>query len=744
MSIEPRPPAESIGEKALRLIPFGLGVKNKPRHFRDMMQVAWENRSELGFAWRILKHGVCDGCSLGPYGLKDDVIDGVHLCTTRLRLLKLNTMGAADLTDLEDVRRLERLDGEALRDLGRLPYPMVREGDAPGFRRISWDEATDRIAAHVRRTPGDRQAWFATSRGLLNEAYYTFQKVARLSGSANVDYCARLCHAPSVYGLQDVFGVGAPNCSLKDFIGTDLLVLWGTNIANNQPVTTKYLHHAKEQGTRVVLVNPYREPGLERYWVPSIASSALFGTKILDDWFPVAIGGDIAFMNGVMKAMLDLEAFDEAFLDAHATGLDEARKKLEGLSWDDLEASAGVPRAEMERFAGIYAGARTAVFVYSMGLTQHRFGVQNVRSIATLALARGMIGREKCGVMPIRGHSGVQGGAECGVGPTQFPGGLPITEETSRAFSERWGAPLPTAPGLATPLQIEAAGEGKIDFLYNIGGNLLDTLPDPVFVKEALRKIGVRVHQDIVLNPSILLPGQEVFILPAATRYETPGGGTATSTERRIRFSPEIPGRRIGEARPEWEIPVLIGRKVLDDGDRLLPYRTTREIREEMDESIPIYRGIAGLNEEGDQIQWGGERLFEGGTFEKMPDGRARLRVQDLPETIVPEGQFALTTRRGKQFNSIVYGDRDPLVGDAARDVVLMAAVDAEDLGVREGDRVRLDSETGSMECTVRLAPQKARTLQVYWPEGNVLISRRVDPISGEPDYNSFVRVERA
>ncbi|MEE8277818.1 MAG: FdhF/YdeP family oxidoreductase [Thermoanaerobaculia bacterium] len=744
MDASPNLPAETFPELLMRWVPFGLGVRNKPRHFRDMMQTVWENRSELPFAWRILQHGVCDGCSLGPYGLRDNVMDGIHLCTTRLRLLRLNTMGALDLRVLDDVTRLDGMSGEELRNLGRIPYPMVREGNDKGFRRISWDEATERIAGRLRETPGDRTAWFATSRGLLNETYYTFQKVARLLGSPHVDYCARLCHAPSVFGLQDVFGVGAPNCSLKDFIGTDLLVLWGTNIANNQPVTTKYLHYAKQQGTRVVLVNPYREPGLERYWVPSIPKSAAFGTKILDDFFPVAIGGDIAFMNGIMKVLLEKGWIDEEYLVGHATGQEEFKSKLESFAFEDLEKASGLARAEMERFADIYRQAKTAVFVYSMGLTQHRFGVQNVRSIATLALCRGMIGREKCGVMPIRGHSGVQGGAECGVGPGKFPGGDPINQETAAKWERIWGAPVPSTEGLPTPLQIEAAHEGKIDCLYNIGGNLLDTLPDPEFVRQALLKVKVRVHQDIVLNPSTLLAGQEVFILPAATRYETPGGGTTTSTERRLRFTPEIPGRRIGEAKPEWQIPILIGRKAHPKGAEIFTYQSPQDVREEMDSTIPIYRGVARLQQEGDQFQWGGERLFEGGRFEKMPDGKARLWLQDPPDQEVPEGFFALTTRRGKQFNSMTYGRRDPLGGDAGRDVVLMNSEDAGRLSLEEGDRVRLESETGKMACTVHFAPVKNRTLQVYWPEGNVLISRRVDPISGEPDYNTVVKVERA
>ncbi|MBI4565403.1 MAG: FdhF/YdeP family oxidoreductase [Planctomycetes bacterium] len=739
----PERPLQKPTRTFLEALPFGIGARRKPRHFTEMLKVAWENRDSLKYAWNILRHGVCDGCSLGPYGLKDDVINGVHLCTTRLRLLRLNTMPAFDPAVLEDVEALRKLRNEELQALGRVPYPFVRRRGERGFRRVSWDEALETVAERLRKTDPDRMAWFATSRGLTNEAYYTFQKVARLLGSPHVDYCARLCHAPSTYGLADIFGVGAPNCSLKDFIGTDLLVLWGTNLANNQPVTTKYIHYAKKQGTRVAVVNPFREPGLEKYWVPSVAGSALFGTRLMDDYYAVRIGGDIAFANGTLKALKEMYGFRLDFLQRHGAGVEESMARLDAMAWEELERESGLPRSEMARFASIYKEAETAVFVYSMGLTQSEFGVRNVRSIGTLALARGMVGREKCGVMAIRGHSGVQGGAEVGLAPDKFPGGRPITAESAKELESLWGAPVPARRGLATPHMIEAAHEGRIDFLYNIGGNLLETMPDRRYVREAIGRIGVRLHQDIVVNTSTLLDGDLVVLLPAMTRYEQPGGCTATSTERRIRFSPEVPGPRVGEAKAEWEIPVLLARKVDPRFERLVPYRHPQEVREEIERAVPFYKGVASLRNEGDSVQWGGERLFEGGTFDRMPGGRARMWVQEIPRRDLPEGKFQVTTRRGKQFNSMVQSRRDPLTGRAAREAVFMCAEDARELGCVEGDRVRLRSGAGEFMGRVFIAPVRPRTLQLHWPEANVLIPRRYDPVSCEPDYNVVVDISK-
>lgn len=726
-----------------RLVPFGLIGQTKPRHYREMLGVLWENKTELPYAWDILNHGVCDGCSLGPYGLKDNVHDGVHLCMTRLKLLKLNTMGALDLSVMSDVSRLRQLGQERLRSLGRLPFPMLRRAGESGFVRITWDKALELITQSIRNASPHQMAFFATSRGLTNEVYYVFQKLARVLGTNNVDLCSRLCHAATVSGLKATLGVGAPTCSLSDFIGTDMLVIFGSDLANNQPVTTKYMHFAKQQGTRIIVVNPMREYGLERYWVPSVASSALLGTKLMDDFYQVRVGGDIAFINGVLKALLAADQVDHRYIATQTAGFDQFKSSIEEQSWDMLEQRSGITRNEMIGFAQLYGTIRSAVFVYSTGLTQHEFGVDNVKAIVNLALARGMLGRDKCGIMPIQGHSGVQGGGECGAEPDKFPGGFAVDDVSARRFSNLWKHPIPSTPGLKVPHMIEAAHQGELKFLYSIGGNLLETMPDRKFVAEALERVPLRIHQDIVLNSSMLLDAQEaVLILPGQTRYEQRGGGTTTSTERRIRFTPEIPGRRIGESLPEWEIPVMIGRKAMPNGDLLFPFDDTQSIREEMARVMPIYHGIEKLTKEGDHCQWGGPFLFKDG-FLSMPDNRARFTALQPPDRRAPEGKFYLATRRGKQFNSMTFGTTDRLMGTTSRHTIFISPEDAGKLDLENGFEVTLLSDIGRMKGFIQLAPVKSGTLQAYWPEANVLIPRRIDPVSGEPDYNVEVWIEK-
>ncbi|MCC6791022.1 MAG: FdhF/YdeP family oxidoreductase [Thermomicrobiales bacterium] len=722
--------------------PFGIGEQH-PNNFNEIARAMWENRDEAAYAWRILSQGVCDGCALGVGGLHDWTMDGPHLCNIRLRLLRLNTMPALDPAILADAAKLKGLSSAELRALGRLPYPMVRRNGEAGFSRVSWDEALDAIAGRIRGTTPDRLGFVLTSRGTPNETYYVAQKAVRAMGTNSVDNAARICHSPSGVALKEMIGVGATTCSYSDWIGTDVLVFIGANPANNQPVTTKYLYYAKKAGTRIVTINTYREPGMERYWVPSVAESALFGTKFADETHLINTGGDIAFLNGALKHILERDLIDHEFVANHATGLDETRAALDRQTWRELEALAGVPEEEMRSFGQLLGQAKTAVLVWSMGVTQHEFGEDGVRAVINLGLTRGFVGRERCGLMPIRGHSGVQGGAEMGAYSTAFPGGLPVTAENAATLAAQWGFPVPAERGLTTSEMIEAAHGGRLDVLFSAGGNFLESLPDPVFVDAALARTPLRVHQDIVLSSQMLIePGETVVLLPAATRYEMPGGVTQTSTERRIMFSPEIEGRRIGEARPEWEVYLDLARRVKPVLADRLGFSGTQAIRDEIARVVPMYDGIQHLRATGDQVQYGGPHLCAGWRFETA-DGKAHFRPIALPATEVPEGMFAVATRRGKQFNTMVHASKDAITG-AVRDAILMNPGDAAELGLNGGDAIVLTSETGSYTGRVHLAPVKPRNLQVHWPEGNVLIDHaRRSPAADVPDYNAFVRVER-
>ncbi|MBM3451267.1 MAG: FdhF/YdeP family oxidoreductase [Armatimonadetes bacterium] len=733
--------------RRVSLRPLGVGHQ-KPNAYRTMLQVAWENRDELTYAWRILNQGCCDGCALGTNGLRDWTMRGVHLCSVRLKMLRLNTMPAIDPQLLARPDALRDRPSKALRKLGRLPFPMIWSKGDPGYRRVSWDEALDAAAGAIRRTvtrDPSRLAFYMTSRGMPNEAYFTFQKTARFLGTNNIDNSARICHAPSTTALTKAIGYGATTCSYTDWIGTDLLVLVGSNLPNNQPVAVKYIDEAKKRGTRVVVVNPYREDGLVNYWVPSSWASAAFGTKVLDTFYAVRVGGDAAFFTGALKRLVETGRVDRAFVAAHSEGFDALAAWLSTLSWDALVTTSGASIESMRAFADEYARARTSVTVWSMGVTQHEHGEQNILAIANLALAMGRIGKPHTGLMPIRGHSGVQGGAEVGAVPHACGLGRPIADPAQReALASLWGFPVPERPGLTATAMIVAAHDGALDVLYAAGGNFLETLPDPRYAEDALSRVPVRVFQDIVINPMMLLPPGEVsIILPGATRYETPGGVTETTTERRIIYSPEVPGRRVGEARPEWRIPLDVAARVFPERASRIAYEGTAAVRADIARVVPTYEGIEDLRTQGDSVQWGGARLCADGRFATR-DGKAHFHVPDLPVLDVPAGAFYVATRRGSQFNSMVWDDRDPLSGAARKDV-FMALEDAARLGLRSESPIIVRSDVGEMRGRVKIADICPGNLQVHWPEGNVLIRMgRFDPATGEPDYNAVCTVSPA
>lgn len=741
-------------------VPFGLG-QTKPRHFRDMARVAWVNRDNLAYGWRVLSRGVCDGCALGVAGFHDWTLQGIHLCMTRLNLLRLNTMPALDPAALAEVSALHGRSNAELRELGRLPYPMARRRGEPGFRRLSWEQALGRIAGRIRQAGPRRLAFYLTARALTNEVYYVAQKVARFLGTNSIDNAARLCHSPSTAAMKRGLGVAATTCSYRDWWKADLIVFFGSNPANDQPVAMKYLHEAKAHGARVVLVNPYLEPGMERYWVPSTVRSALFGTDIADYWFPVAQGGDVAFLYGVLKVLIEHGWYDAAFVDAHTEGFAALREQTERLEFPRLEAQAGLPRSSLEAFAELIRDARTSVLVWSMGITQHAHGGDAVALLVNLGLAKGFVGRPGCGLMPIRGHSGVQGGAEMGAYSTAFPGGQPITAATASVLGERYGFPVPDQPGLTATEMIEAAARGQLDVLYSVGGNFLRTLPEPEYVARALTRLPLRVHQDIVLTDQMLLePGEEVILLPAQTRYEQEGGGTQTTTERRVIFSPELP-RQVGEAKAEWRILLELAAAVDPGRAAVLGCANGPAIRAEIARVVPGYDGIQHLGASGDAFQYGGPHLCAGGRF-PTPDGKGHFQVVPLPSArpcalageagpVDPGTRssraeprtFHVSTRRGKQFNTLIYAEVDPLTG-AARDAVLINPEDAAGLHLAQHDPVALVNEVGRFEGRAFLAPIARGCLQVHWPEGNVLIRRGVlDTAGGVPDYNAWARLVR-
>jgi molybdopterin-dependent oxidoreductase alpha subunit len=364
-------------------------------------------------------------------------------------------------------------------------------------------------------------------------------------------------------------------------------------------------------------------------------------------------------------------------------------------------------------------------------------------------MLRGFVGREHCGVMPIRGHSGVQGSGEMGAEPMSLPGGIPQDAANRKRFEQLWGFQLPAWEGDIVGLTLEnallpEAHERRTRLFYTSGGNFLETMPEPDFVRQCLEAVELRVHQDIILNTSTLADAQEeVIVLPAMTRYEQPGGGTSTSTERMVYFSPEIEGPRIEEARAEWDIYIALAQKVYPDRKHLIAFQSAQHIRDEIASAVPYYDGVQHLRRKGDVFQYGGAWLCEQGVC-PTEDGKGKLIAIQQPDLRKPEGHFYVTTRRGKQFNSMVYSEKDPF-NNAERDNVLISQSDAEALGIRDGEAIALYNKYGTFIGRALYAQIKEGNIEVYWPEGNVILPKGVyEPYAGIPEYNTAVVVEKA
>ncbi|MFS0861238.1 FdhF/YdeP family oxidoreductase [Fredinandcohnia sp. 179-A 10B2 NHS] len=737
-------------------IPFGLG-KVKPKHIRDTMKIAWENKDNIGYASRILTQGVCDGCALGVSGLYDQTLKGPHMCTTRLNVLRLSTMPAIKEDILHaDIDELRKYDSTELRKLGRIPYPMIRRKGERKFSRISWDEAMDMIAEKMKKLNPRQYAFYLTSRGITNESYYVAAKVARFLGANNIDNASRICHSPSKTALKRSIGVGASTANYQDWFGADVLLFWGSVASNASPVSTKYMLEAKKRGTKIIVVNPYKEPALDKYWIPSNMESALFGTKLADDFYQVNIGGDIAFMHGIMKHWFEMEkqqrgsAINHKFVQEHVNGYEDLKKYVNSQTWDEIVKSAGISKERIIELAELLAASKNAVYAWALGLTMHSFATDNISQVANLALLRGHLGRKNNGLMPFRGHSSVQGSGEMGADPFVLPGGG-FDEKTVERIEKVWGFEVPKWQGDICGVTLENIvlpedNERKIKLYYMSGGNFLETMPDPNFIEKALSELEIRVHQDIILNTSTLVDAKEaVIVLPAKTRYEQDGGGTSTSTERMVYYSPEIEGNKnlIEEARSEWKIYIDLAKRVKPETAHLVDFKSGQEIRDEIAKANPDYDGIQHLKKKGDVFQWGGAWLCEDGIC-PTPDGRGNLIGVEIPDLQKKDEQFILTTRRGKQFNSMIYKEVDPF-NAAERNDVLINPDDARELRISEGENIVVYNGFGVFQGKAKFADIARKNLGVHFPEGNFLLPRgRYEKFAGIPDYNITVNVEKA
>ncbi|MCA9206960.1 MAG: molybdopterin-dependent oxidoreductase, partial [Planctomycetales bacterium] len=501
---------------------------------------------EVGGIWKLYRamrtKNACKTCALGMGGQRGGMVNEAghfpEVCKKSLQAMASDMQGAIkpEFWQTYNVAQLSRFSPREMETCGRLTQPVLYERGHDYYRPISWDEALRRIADKLKATAADETFWYFSGRS-SNEAGFLLQLFARLYGTNNVNNCSYYCHQASGVGLMNSVGSGTATLVLDDVEHADLVFVIGGNPPSNHPRLMTTLMHVRNRGGKVIVVNPVIETGLVSFKIPSNPRSLLFGTKIATQYVQPHIGGDLALLTGIAKRIDEMGAQDEGFLQDHCTGYDEWIAAVRATSWAEIHAKSGVGQAEIDAIAESYAAAKNVVFSWTMGITHHAHGVQNVEAIANLALMRGMVGRPNAGLLPIRGHSNVQGIGSMGVTPK-------LKEAVFERIQSHFGVTLPTTPGLDTLACMEGANDGSLKVGFCLGGNLYGSNPDATFADQALSQLDMLVFLNTTLNTGHArgLADQSI-ILPVLARDEESQPTTQESMFNYVRLSDGGPAR---------------------------------------------------------------------------------------------------------------------------------------------------------------------------------------------------------
>jgi molybdopterin-dependent oxidoreductase alpha subunit len=697
-----------------------------------------------GGLWRLYRAlrapNACKTCALGMGGQRGGMInergERFQVCKKSIQAMAADMQGriAEHFFDDFGIEQLRAFTARELEAAGRLAQPLYRGPLDTHYRPIEWDDALDRISARLAATSPDESFFYFSGRS-SNEAGFLLQLLARLHGTNNVNNCSYYCHQASGVGLASVTGSGTATVALEDVEHCDLLILIGANPSSNHPRLMKTIIDLRRRGGTVIVINPLREVGLERFRVPSDVRSLLLGSRIADLYVQPHIGGDIALLAGVAKVLRERGASDEAFMAEHTEGWEAFCAHVAGLAWDDIVDRSGVARATIERIADLCAASKHTIFAWAMGITHHEHGVENVQMIANLALLRGMVGRPRCGLLPLRGHSNVQGIGSVGVTPT-------LKQAIFDGIEREFELQLPTTPGLDTLGCMEAARAGNMKFAWCLGGNLYGSNPDATFAAEALNCIDMVVYLSTTLNTGHAWgTGRDTIILPVLARDEEDQATTQESMFNYVRMSDGGKRRHEGP-RSEVEITAAVAERLFDEGGPIdwSGLREHRRIRDAIGRVVPGYGAIGAMDETGEEFQIEG-RTFHAPRF-ATPSGKAVFHTFPLPDVkgTGPRELRLMTVRSEGQFNTVVYEDEDIYRGQERRDVILMSPHDMERLELEEDQAVTVRTPVGALDgVLVRPFDVPPGNAAMYYPEANVLIPRAADARAKTPAFKNIV-----
>ncbi len=620
----------------------------------------------------------------------------------------------------------------------RLTKPLMRDGQ--GFKEVGWGEAIELVArrlSSIKEQYGPSSLAVLSSAKCTNEENYVLQKFARVVlGTNNIDHCARLCHASTVVGLGATFGAGAMTNSIQDIEDAGVIFVIGSNTTEQHPlIGRRILRAIRERGARLIVADP-RSIDLAEF------------AEIHLQHKP---GTDVALINGMMNVILSQDLHDTEFIQRRTRNFEAMKKVAERYPPEYVERITGVPAEKISEAARLYAKVDRASIIYSMGITQHTTGTDNVVSLANLAMLTGNVGKKGTGVNPLRGHNNVQGACDVGALPDVFPGYQGVTDRQAREKMQKaWKvAELDDKPGLTQPEMLNSAYNGDLKALYIVGENPMLSHPDINHVRESLRNLEFLVVQDVFLSETAKLAD---VILPAASFAEK--DGTFTSTERRVqRIRKAI--EPVGDSKEDWRLTAEIAERM---GYKGLAYGSAREIMDELASITPIYGGISWdrLNDGG--LQWpcwdpshpGTQFLYE----KDFSGGRANFVPVDFqPPAEEPDEDYPIILTTGRllfHFHTGTMTRKSPtLDAQLAEGYVEINPEDAESLRIGEGEKVRVESRRGEIEIKAVITPIIPRGtvfIPFHFAESpaNALTNPALDPKSKIAEVKvCAVRIER-
>ncbi len=716
--------------------------------FRAVLYTLKKSR-QAGGLWKFWKamrsKNACKTCALGMGGQKGGMVNEAghfpEVCKKSFQAMVADMQGAVkpEFFETYSIPQLQAFTPYQMEHSGRLVQPVVLEKGSQHYRPISWDDAMGRIARKLSATRPDETFWYFSGRS-SNEAGFLLQLFARIYGTNHVNNCSFYCHQASGVGLASMLGTGAGTVKLDDMEGADCVIVLGGNPASNHPRMMRSLMMVRRRGGKVIVVNPIIETGMVNFSVPSDPWALLFGAEIASTNVQPHVGGDMAFIYGIMKRLLELDRetpgiVDETFLRERAHGWPELASRLDSLSWDEIVHKSGVSQEQICDVARQYAESRRVVFAWTMGVTHQLHGAATVQAIAACALMRRMVGRPGAGLQPIRGHSNIQGMGTVGVTPT-------LKKAIFQRLEQEYGVKLPTTKGYDTLECLDAADRGEMRFALCLGGNLYGASPDATYAKRSLSKVDTVVYMSTSLNTGHAsgLGAEETIILPVLARDEEPEPSTQESMFSYVRLSDGGTPRHVGP-RSEVEIIADMACRVLGPttkggaGDAIdwREMAHTSTIRKAIARIVPGMEQVAEIDRTKTEFSIPG-RAIDSPTF-PTEDGKATLFTHELPDP--PDGIQLMTIRSEGQFNTVVYEEEDLYRNQTRRDVVLIHPDDIRRLGLQSGGRCRIKSTAGEMRGQIVSAFDQIRpgNVAMYYPESNVLVPKSADPLSRTPAY---------